>query len=261
VVMLDADCAVSRNMLAAIDTRLRAGARAVQVGYTVGNPAASHAAALRYAGFALMNVVRPLGKQRLGLSCGLFGTGMAFSRGLLDSQPWSAMGLVEDGEYHMRLVQAGERVEFVGEARVSSAMPVTLAKSSDQQARWEQGKLQLIGRWSPRLLGAGILRGDPVRIHAGLEHLVPPQSLMAAGSVGSILAGTALRSRRLRLLALGTLGVHFALVLAGLWLVRAPTSVYRALLAAPALIAGKLALYARLLSGRGPKAWIRTARG
>jgi hypothetical protein len=260
VVILDADCLVSPNLLGAMDTRMRAGAGAVQVRYVVGNPNASHAAALRYAAFALMDTVRPMGKQRLGLSCGLFGTGMAFTAELLDRAPWAATGLVEDFEYHMRLVDVGERAEFAAEAWVSSAMPISFGKSSGQQARWEQGKLQLICRWSPRLLRTGLARRDIVRVHAGLEQLVPPQSLIAAGSAGSALAGLLLGSRRLLSLSLVTLMGQLAFVLAGLRLVRAPAPVYRALLAAPALIAGKLALYVRLLSGRGPKTWVRTAR-
>lgn len=260
VVILDADCLASTNMLAAMDARVRRGASAVQVRYVVGNPDASHASALRYAAFALMSTVRPMGKQRLGFSCGLFGTGMAFTAELLERTPWVATRLVEDFEYHMRVVDAGERVEFASEAWVSSAMPVSLRKSSDQQARWEQGKLQIVRRWSPRLIATGLARRDGVRVHAGLEHLVPPQSLIAAGSAGSALAGVLIGSRRLLSLSLMTLTAQLTFVVAGLRLVRAPASVYRALLAAPALIVGKLVLYGRLLSGRGPKAWVRTAR-
>jgi 1,2-diacylglycerol 3-beta-glucosyltransferase len=260
VVVLDADCLVSPNMLSAMDARIRRGAHAVQVRYLVGNPSASHASALRYAAFALMDTVRPMGKQRLGLSCGLFGTGMGFTAELLERAPWTATGLVEDFEYHMRLVDAGERAEFAAEAWISSAMPVSFGQSSDQQARWEQGKLQLIRRWSPRLLRTGLARGDAVRVHAALEHMVPPQSLIAAGSAGSALAGVLLGSKRLLSLSLATLTAQLVFVLAGLWLVRAPLQVYRALLVAPALIARKLLLYARLLGGRGPKSWVRTAR-
>ena len=260
VVILDADCLVSPNMLSAMDARMRRGACAVQVRYVVDNPDASHASALRYAAFALMDTVRPMGKQRLGLSCGLFGTGMAFTAELLERAPWTATGLVEDGEYHMRLVDAGGRAEFASEAWISSAMPVSFGKGSDQQARWEQGKLQLIRRWSPRLLSTGLARRDIVRVHAGLEQLVPPQSLIAAGSAGSALAGLLLGSKRLFSLSLATLTAQIVFVLAGLQLVRAPAQVYCALLAAPALIAGKLVLYVRLLSGRGPKSWVRTSR-
>jgi 1,2-diacylglycerol 3-beta-glucosyltransferase len=260
VVILDADCLASSNMLSAIDQRLRSGAHAVQVNYVVGNPDASHASALRFSGFALMNTVRFLGKQRLGLSCGLVGTGMAFTRELLVREPWTATGIVEDAEYHSRLVQAGERSEFVPEAWVSSAVPTSLNGSSDQQARWEQGKLRLIRQWSPRLLSAGLAERDIVRVHAGLEWLVPPQSLIAAGSLGSAVAGLVLGSRRLVLLSAGTLAAQLTFVLAGLRLVRAPTRVYRALLLAPALIVRKVALYVRLLGGRGPTSWVRTER-
>jgi cellulose synthase/poly-beta-1,6-N-acetylglucosamine synthase-like glycosyltransferase len=258
VVMLDADCTASPNMLSAIDLRLRSGASAVQVNYLAGNPYASSASALRFAGLALMNTVRFLGKQRLGLSCGLVGSGMAFTRDLLSREPWMAMGLVEDSEYHMRLVMAGERAEFASEAWISSAMPTALRSSSEE--RWEQGKLQLIRRWSLRLVFAGLARRDIVRVHAGLECLIPPQSLIAAGSVGSAFVGLLLGSRRLVLLSSITLGSQFAFVLAGLRLVRAPLQVYRALLVAPALIVSKMTLYTRLLGGRGPTSWIRTER-
>jgi 1,2-diacylglycerol 3-beta-glucosyltransferase len=260
VVLLDADCIASTNLLGAIDQRLRSGTSALQVNYVVGNPESSVASALRFGAFALMNTVRSLGKQRLGLSCGLAGTGMAFAADLLDREPWTATGLTEDAEYHLRLVLAGERVEFLEDASVSSPMPTSLRGSSDQQARWEQGKLHLIGRWSPRLLRSGLARRDIVQIHAGLECLVPPQSLIAAGSILSLLAGSLLRSKPLVALSAATLGAQLVFVLAGLRLVRAPAQVYRALLAAPALIAAKVILYARLLGGRGPTAWTRTER-
>ncbi len=260
VVVLDADCSPSVNMLSAIDVRLRGGADAVQVSYVVANPGDSHSSALRFAAFALMNTVRYAGKQRLGLSCGLAGTGMALSSGLLAAEPWTATGLVEDGEYHLRMVEAGRRAEFAAEASVSSPMPTTRAATASQQERWEAGKLRLARDWSPRLLAAGLAARDPVRIHAALECLVPPQSLIAAGGLAAALGGPWLHSRRLTALGSFSLGAQLAFVLGGLRLVGAPVAVYRALLAAPALIATKLALYLRLLAGRGPTAWVRTAR-
>jgi 1,2-diacylglycerol 3-beta-glucosyltransferase len=260
VVILDADCIASPNMLSAMDQRLRAGASAVQVNYVAGNPDASHASALRFGAFALMNTVRFLGKQRLGLSCGLGGTGMAFTRDLLNREPLTPTGLVEDGEYHMRLVLAGERAQFVEDASVSSALPTSLRGSPDQQARWEQGKLQLVRHWSPRLVFAGLSRRDVVCVHAGLEWLVPPQSLIAAGTGVSMIAGLLLGSKRLVVLSVATLGGHLTYVLVGLRMVRAPLQTYRALLMAPVLIVAKVTLYFRLLLGRGPASWVRTER-
>jgi 1,2-diacylglycerol 3-beta-glucosyltransferase len=258
VVTVDADCTVSRNLLSAIDDRLRGGAEAVQVNYVAANPEASTAAALRFAGFALVNTVRFLGKQRLGLSCGLVGTGMAFTRDLLRREAWRDVGLVEDGEYHMRLVLAGERTEFVHEAWVSSPMPSKLGTSAEE--RWEQGRLELIRRWAPRLILSGLARRDIVRLHTGLECLVPPQSLIAAAGLGSVAARLLVGPRRLVGLATACLVAQVVFVLGGLRLVRAPAAVYRALLSAPALIASKSLLYVRLACGRGPTTWVRTER-
>lgn len=260
IVMVDADCTVSPNMLAAIDRRLRSGASAVQVDYVAGNPGDSHVSALRFGAFALADTVRFLGKQRLGFSCGLVGTGMGFRRELLERTPWTATGLVEDGEYHLHLVLAGERSEFIPEASVSQAVPTSMRASSEQQARWERGRLQLIRNWSPRLLAAGLARRDVVRVQAGLECLLPPQSLIAAGNLGSLLAGLLLGHRRLAALSAVSLAAQVTFILAGLRLVRAPLQVYRALLLAPLLIVSKIGLYARFLLGRGPTGWTRTER-
>jgi 1,2-diacylglycerol 3-beta-glucosyltransferase len=252
VVMLDADCLVSQNMLAAMDVALHCGAHAVQVSYVVGNPEESHASALRFAAFTLMATVRPLGKQAFGLSCGLFGTGMAFTMEVLREEPWKATGFGEDFEYHLRLVDAGKRVEFLHKAWVKSAMPTSFAVSAEQQARWEKGKLVVIRRWGSRLMLSGLRHRDFVRMHAGFEQLVPPQSLIAAGTLGSALAAVLLRSRRLLWCSLATLAAQSLLVVGGLRLVRAPASVYRGLIAAPMLIADKVVLYVRMLRGRGP---------
>jgi hypothetical protein len=260
VVFVDADCVVSPNILAAVGQRLGAGTRALQVDYRAANPGDSSAAALRFAGFAVGDTVRFLGKSRLGLSCGLVGTGMAFSRPLLERIPWTTTGLVEDGEFHMRLVLAGERVEFAAEASVSQAVPTTHRGGSSQQERWEMGKLQLIRAWSGRLLASGLLRRDPQRLHAGLETLVPPHSLLALGNLAGAAAGLALRSRRLFALSLFSTLAQATFVLGGLRLVGAPAHVYRALLSAPALVFAKLRLYARLAGGRGPSGWVRTSR-
>jgi len=260
VAMVDADCTVSANLLDAFARHLADGAEAIQVDYVAGNPEDSPTAALRFAGFALADTVRFLGKERLGLSCGLVGTGMAFPRRVLEQVPWTVTGLMEDGEYHMRLVLEGTRTRFVPEAWVSQPVPTSMRSSSEQQARWEKGKLDMVRAWTPRLLGTGIARQDPVRIHAGLECLVPPQSVLALGGLLGAALGAGLRRPRLLALSLLTLGGQTAFVLGGLRLVRAPASVYRALLMAPVLIASKLALYARLASGRGPHGWVRTER-
>jgi cellulose synthase/poly-beta-1,6-N-acetylglucosamine synthase-like glycosyltransferase len=176
VVVVDADCAASSNLLAELDVHLSARSGALQVADVVGNPEDSPVAALRWAAFALINTVRPLGKDALGLSCGLKGTGMAFDREVLERRPWSAFGLIEDQEYHLSLVDAGERVAFVPAASVSSAMPTSFAEGRDQDVRWTTGQAVLARRWTGRLVRQGLRERDPVRLHAALEPLLPSQS-------------------------------------------------------------------------------------
>jgi 1,2-diacylglycerol 3-beta-glucosyltransferase len=252
VVIVDADCTVAPGLLAAVERRLRDGAVAVQTAYGVANPGASPVAALRHASFALVNGVRPLGKSALGLSAGLFGTGMAFRRELLERMPWTAESLVEDQEHHLSLVAAGVRVVFAPEAGVVSAMPTSLRRSSGQQLRWDAGRAALIRTWTPRLFADGLRRRSAVQVHAALEPLVPPQSLLLALN----LAGC-VRSRRL---GIANLAGQATFVLGGLAVMRAPAPVWRALAFAPVLAAFKLGLLARLWLGRGPTEWVRTER-
>src|SRR5262245_10629593 len=159
--IIDADCVASPNLLTAIESRLRAGAEAVQVNDIVANPRASWSSALRYAAFTLINTVAPLGKDRLGISSGLRGTGMGFSATLLTRVPWESFSLAEDGEYHIRVVLAGGRVAFAPEASVASAMPTRLRDAWNQHLRWEGGKWALIRQWSPRLVAAALRHRNP----------------------------------------------------------------------------------------------------
>ena len=261
VAMVDADCLASAGLLTGCDRALRAGARAVQAGYVVSNPDESTSSALRWAGFALMHDVRPRGKERLGVSVGLFGTGMAFTAGLLRDHPWSSFSITEDAEYHVRLVEAGERVRSVPEARVASRMPTTDAEAHAQQMRWETGNSSLLRDSAPRLLLDGARRRDPVRLHAGFEQLVPPQTLLLTALAATGGVGLALRSRAAAgAAALGALG-QVGYVLGGLRVAGAPPSVIRAVRHGPLLAVRKLGIFVRIALGRGATGWVRTERG
>lgn len=261
VVFVDADCEASPNLLRALEGSLRAGWQAAQAGYVVSNPHESWSSALRYAAFSLINFVRPLGKDVLGLSCGILGTGFALTWNLLERHPWDGWSLSEDHDYHLRLVAAGVRVRYVPEAWVSSAMPTTLRDSRQQNLRWEAGKKNLIRRWTPRLLWAGLRRRNVALIHAGMEPLVPPQSLLLIWNVVIAAIATTTHSRPAFRLAGWNLLGQVAYIGGGLVLVRAPLVVYRALLMAPLLAVWKLTLHARVALGRGPAGWVPTRRG
>jgi 1,2-diacylglycerol 3-beta-glucosyltransferase len=260
VVFVDADCTATPNLVRAFAARWGDGARAVQSRYLVANAAASPLTAARAAAFALAADVRSLGKDRLGLSCGLLGTGMGFTWDLLREHPWDAYGLAEDVEHHLALVLAGERVRFADEAAVLSDMPTTSHGAAGQQSRWEAGKAALVRRWTPRLVGAGLRARDPVRVHAGLELLVPPQSLLAGATVASGGAALALGRPGPRRLAGAMAAAQVVFVAGGMRRAGAPRAAWRGLALAPALVVRKAILYARIAAGRGPREWVRTER-
>jgi hypothetical protein len=245
VVLVDADCTVTPNLLTACEARMAAGADAVQTPHVIADPEASWVAALRFASLSLMNVVRPLGKATLGLSAGLTGSGMAFTTDVLRRCPWTSRSLVEDREQHLRLLAAGVRVDFAHEAAARQPAIPTLSGARRQQLRWDAGRLALARRWGPRLVAAGLRRRDVAQLHAAVELLVPPQSvLLALGAAGLVRRPTRRR-------ALAGLAGQAAFVLGGLALVRAPAPVWRALALAPVLAADRLVLLAR----PSPRRW------
>jgi hypothetical protein len=260
VVMVDADCVASPSLVGALAGALATGAGAAQARYEVANAGASPAAGLRSAAFALWNTVRPQGKERLGLSCGLLGTGMAFRRDVLERVPWEAFGVAEDAEYHARLVAAGERVAFVAAACVTSPMPAGMRDAEQQQLRWEGGRTAVARAWAPRLLAAGLRRRDRRALHAGLELAVPPQSLQAAAAAAGVAAAAVVRRRAATRLAVGNLAAQALYVTGGMAVARAPLAAYRALAFAPLLVLQKLMLYTRIVTVGGPTAWVRTTR-
>ncbi len=260
VLVLDADCIPSPNLLTAIDRRIIAGARVVQVDYIVANPDASGASALRHAAFALMNTVRPMGKEALGLSAGLRGTGMAFVAATLAKRGWDTSTLVEDHEHHYALVAAGERVVFAADAHVSSPMPTSFRGALDQQMRWESGRWPLLRRWGPRLVAGAVRHRDVVRADAVLDMLIPSQSLLLAANLTVLGAGVRLRSRSAVVFAIAALAGQIAFVLGGLRVARVPPATYRALLYAPVAVVQKLLITGRIARGGAPREFIRTSR-
>jgi cellulose synthase/poly-beta-1,6-N-acetylglucosamine synthase-like glycosyltransferase len=279
VVVLDADSIVSRNFLRVMDAHLTAGARAVQAHYAVRDSGSSPVVALRYIAMAMVNYLRPLGRMLLGGSAGLKGNGMLFRAELTHQHQWTAH-LTEDVELHMSLIAAGEQVLFSPDAVVWAEMPSTLAGSTTQNERWERGRLEMLRRYLPRLLGdatralgRGQWRRAYLNFDAAMELLIPPFTVLVGFSLLLSAAAILLFALSLWLassaLSWATANILLALFLVvgqtiylgvGLYLAGTPKDTYKALLHAPAFMLWKLVLYGRVLRGRHQKGWIRTTR-
>jgi cellulose synthase/poly-beta-1,6-N-acetylglucosamine synthase-like glycosyltransferase len=151
VMIVDADSTVSANIISEVSKRLPASA-VVQCRYQVRNHAASWRAGLTALAFLGINVVRPRGRDRLGLSCGIFGNGFAMRKDVLDSVPYDAHSIVEDMEFHLALVNHGYKVRFIQDALVLGDMPLSASTSASQHNRWEGGRLRLLSDWGLPLL-------------------------------------------------------------------------------------------------------------
>jgi cellulose synthase/poly-beta-1,6-N-acetylglucosamine synthase-like glycosyltransferase len=261
-VILDADSVVEPTFLHAMARELAQGAQAMQACNIVLNVSDSPSTALRWIALALINHVRPLGRNGLGASSTFTGNGMCLSHTLLMRYPWQAFGFAEDYQYYLTLVQHGERVRYVPEALVRSYMPTTFAQMRTQDIRWEisefdQAKWQI----ALRLLRSFLQCGDFVRLEAIVELATPPLSF---------LTGWCLLILILSLFVQSTLGLLCSFILIGgllchigtaFYLLHPPRAVYTALFYAPRFMIWKLWVYFVLRrSKKHTREWIPTKR-
>ena len=277
--IVDADTWVAPDFLSAMARRLPESPEtrsALQGRYGVLNPGSGWRAALMRAAFELVNHVKPLGNDRLGLPVGLKGNGMVFTRATLVSTPWTGRSITEDIDYGLDLLaQHGLRVQYAPEALVLAQMPVTGAQGASQRARWEGGRYRLVRERVPRLLAAALRQRDPRLLAAAYELLIPPLAELVGMILlwGAVLAlasphlGPEPRRIALSLFVAAVVGLC-TYVLVGMRAAGAGREAYLALLRAPLYIFWKFALYGRaLLTGRRSRqsasnvdAWVRTER-
>ena len=263
-VIVDADTTVTPNLLQAFAVRLGRGALAVQAEYGVANRTASWRTRLMHIALTLFHCVRSRARERLGVSAGLRGNGMAFATTLLRDVPHDAFSVVEDVEYGIRLGLAGHRVEYAGEAQVFGQMVSTESASRSQRRRWEGGRWALARQHAPKLLGAGLARHSLLLLDLAADLLVPPLTYIAlAVGVGFVAAagwwamgGGAWWAIAPWAAALAGLMTY---IVRGVWLARVGPRVVLDLLWAPVYMSWKIVLSLRSSPSKNPE-WVRTTR-
>lgn len=262
VVVVDADTAVSANLLEAFAARIENGAKVIQAHYDVLNSQASWRTRLMTIAMASFHQVRSRARERLQLSCGIRGNGWCITHRLLHRVPYQAFSLTEDIEYGIDLGLAGYRVYYADEAHVAGLMVSGEQAARSQRQRWEDGRLQLIRSKTLPLLQAAMGPGGRVCLDLALDLLVLPLSYVALNVVVLIvLAGVALLwepSMAIWLwLGLGC-GMSLLLyVLRGWQLSGVGLHGLVDLLRAPFFVLWKVLL---MLRSRGSAEWVRTKR-
>ena len=186
-----------------------------------------------------MNVLRPRGRDRLGLSCGIFGNGFALSAATLRAVPYTANSLVEDLEYHLNLIRAGIRVEFVDDAAVYGEMPAGSAAATSQRARWEGGRILMRRTWSGPLLRE-VLRGQLAMLEPLLDLRALPLATEAMLLIVALVLAVAGRLPWLEFYStIGLAGIVLYVAVSAT-LGPEPGATLRALLSVPGYIAWKI---------------------
>jgi hypothetical protein len=248
--ILDADTTIAPDLYGLVAAALGKH-RAVQCRYEA-TPAAGPHAQLAALAFRAINVVRPRGRQQLGLSCGILGNGFALRAEVFDQLPYNAYSIVEDIELHLALVNAGIRVRFLDHARIYGQ----IAGSREQHARWEGGRLHLAMQ-QLRILLRRILGGKLRLIEPTLDLSTLP---LAQGTILLLLA-LALPAVWLRLYALCALAVLATHVAAALLLAPDVSATLTALLFSPLYILRKVpGFLTTLRSSKRDAPWKRAER-
>lgn len=135
IMIMDADCEISRESMRVIRATLAQGAEVVQTAVVNTRGDGTGMRLVTAVGTAIENALTA-GTVRLGGSAHLRGTGMIFCRNVLERYPWDAVGATEDAEYSASLRAAGVRIRFAAEAEVISQPPPSQQALSVQRQRW-----------------------------------------------------------------------------------------------------------------------------
>jgi len=269
LVIVDADSVLNPDFLWFMNDRLEQGCQAMQAYYGVSNPTESWRTALMCAALSVFHFLRPLGRDKLGLPCGLKGNGMCFSRPLVERFGYPATSVVEDIELALIYLRHGIGVKFTPGAQVFGQMAATTNQADSQRKRWEGGRLALVVDWAIPLWREGWREGNSAKLDGAMDLFVPPLTLLVLPTLFGwllILLVTLLHNSLLSVIILGLWSAALLAIIlylaAGLFLTKAPLAVWLQLSAAPLFIFWKVAVYLGMASKekKNSNEWIRTER-
>lgn len=145
VVIVDADCEFKPGSLDILVGRSQYYNKIVQSMYLMKAPVNADSKT-RVAEFAwlITNVIRSVGRTRLGISSHMQGSGMAFPHTVFDKVSLASANIVEDFELGLKLLNLGEKVIFDDDAVIVSYFPSSDEGLNIQRKRWEHGRLSAI---------------------------------------------------------------------------------------------------------------------
>ncbi|MBW4642582.1 MAG: glycosyltransferase family 2 protein [Goleter apudmare HA4340-LM2] len=264
VVFVDADCQVHPGAVAQLTQQAIATGRPIQGVYLMAKPEVpTPKDAVSAFAFRVKNLVRSSGLARLGLSCFLDGTGMAFPWSVIRSVDLASGNIVEDMKLGLDLNIAGHRPMFCPHANVTGYLPQQTQAATSQRTRWEHGHLETLLNYVPQLLKASLQQKRFDLFISALDLCIPPLSLLviiwSAFMLVSLLCGF-LGASWIPATLLASAGLFLLTAIFVAWAKFGRTDMpLLQLLSIPVYILWKIPLYFKFLV-KPQKNWVRTER-
>ena len=172
-ILIDGDTIAAPNFIEEVYKAFSYGDQAIQTRYEVFQPETNMRHRLMRIAFLAMNYLRPLGRSRFGLSCGIFGNGFGFTKELINSVPLPLDSIVEDLAFHLELVKSGYKVNFIPSTAVFGEIPITTKGILTQRIRWEAGRFQVLLRLLPSLV-TDLMKGKFKLLEPAMELTLLP---------------------------------------------------------------------------------------
>jgi cellulose synthase/poly-beta-1,6-N-acetylglucosamine synthase-like glycosyltransferase len=246
VVMLDADSVIEPGFFDSCQHALAAGADAVQA-RSESRRGHSLAAEASVAAFALQGITIPRGRDRLGLSVRLRGTGMAIRRSLALAHEFRAPAS-EDLAFTLDLILDGTRCHHVETARLQSEGENRWSTFGGQKVRYEAGRMNAARAYVPRLLKRAVDHRDIAAFEAAWFLATPPFALATVSLLTGLVLAVVAQAWVLGAIYGAALLTLALVIVIGLIQARAGIRTWLALLVAPWYLAWKTIIQLRALA-------------
>lgn len=229
LVMIDADSVLQpAGFLDACERALKPGVDALQVrSETIPGP--SVIAQSSVAAFALQGITVPRGRDRLGCSVRLRGTGMVLRRHITERFHFRGPGASEDLWFGLDLCCAGIRIRHIDSATLHSEAARTVRVASGQRLRWEIGRILAAREFLRPLLR----RHDRAALEMATHLVTPPLSVAILSLLFGITLALFAHALLVAVLCAAGIGLLGADVIISLIQARASSRTWLSLLAAP----------------------------
>ena len=264
VVILDADTLADPRLLEAFNDGLLSG-HEIQQGYNyLSNPWQTLFTRIIAVTSVLRNGFFYSGKSRIGFSAMLTGTGMCFSRQVVERHGWTAFSVGEDWEFSVSLLLSGERIFFNAMARVFARESENFKQASTQRLRWASGRYAVATNGAKKLFIKGICLRRPYLLDAAITLIAPNYSTQATLAILGLFGAWFLSADPVwhfvlawAVVVTGMFGAYFLL---GVWFTEAPLRTLMGMTLIPVFLPWRIAIEALGLFGFGRKRWVRTSR-